>query len=73
MSTLTVNKDMREILQDLREVTELVDGDGKRLGLFTPTRALDNDLLKKAQKAFDPAEGERHLREEHGKGKPQLP
>jgi len=71
MSTVTVEPLLEKWLEQLKEVTEIRDNKGNVIGTFTPNVSTEEQALyEKVKKLFDPAETERILREERGKGIP---
>ena len=70
MPTIKINPSMQLVLADLKEVTEVLDGDGNLIGVFKPKCKVEAELYAAAAKLFDPQELDRRLREEGGKGVP---
>jgi hypothetical protein len=71
MSYLTIDDVFCDHLRGILETVELRDTSGKLLGHFTPfVSAEERAMYEKAKTLFDPAEVERRLREEAGKGAP---
>jgi hypothetical protein len=71
MSSVTVDPVVGKWLEQLKDVTELRDNQGNILGTFMPSLSVEEQVLyEKVKQLFDPAETERILREERGKGIP---
>jgi hypothetical protein len=70
MSSITANAAVQQLLSQITEVTEIRDGSGKVLGVFTPLTANESEMYDRARTLFDPARTERIFAEEHGKGRP---
>ena len=69
MNYLTIDAEFCDHLRGVLETVELRDASGKVLGHFTPLVSVEElALYKKAETLFDPAEVERRLKEQSGKG-----
>jgi len=69
MNYITIDQTLLARLRDVAEPVELRDADGNVIGQFTPVRSTEEQALyEKARSLFDPAELDRRLREQQGKG-----
>lgn len=66
MGTLKLSAELSALLSELSERTELVDQNGKLVGLFTPRGEADEDLEQLARRVFDLDEARRRSRSEKG-------
>jgi hypothetical protein len=69
MNYLTADDSLQDLLRGVVEPVEIRDPSGKVLGHYTPAVSPEEaELYEKAKALFDPAEMERRLANEHGKG-----
>lgn len=70
MSKVKIDSSFQQMLSGITEISEIVDGNGKVIGIFKPKCLMDAELVAIAAKLFDPADLDRIEREESGKGIP---
>ena len=66
MSTITVDRDLLPLFQQLSEVTEVRDPQGALLGYFAPATQTNARLYARAFAMFDPAEIKRRKEQDAG-------
>ena len=64
MGTQIIPAELVVVLSGLQETTELLDSNGKRLGIFKP--AVEQDRLEQLRSLFDLEEAERIAASERG-------
>jgi hypothetical protein len=70
MITVIANAAVTSWLATVPQAAEIRDTDGNLVGYFKPRAEYEAEMYEKAKALFDPAETERILAAEHGKGRP---
>ena len=66
MATITANAEVISVLGPMKEVTEINDGQGNPLGVFTPASVIEEQLYDRLEEMFDIDELRRLEAEEKG-------